>query len=265
MATQEIIHTPRVLALDDEENALITIKNLLESFEYEVELTADPEDALYLAKNSNFDAVVIDQILPGQTGLEVLREIRKVREHQAAIIISGVEPTDDLKLEMAQLGAIFIRKSHLNDLMGKLRMLLERERNPIRVFVSYTNPDFDKVTWIYRLLRDNGFVPWMDRLDLQPGYAWDKEIERVIRECDFVLSCLSDIAVKRLGYFQTETRLAIARHDLVGDPFIVPLRFDNCDMPAEFVARNIQHITYDPLHEDWWTMLLRTLTSKRTS
>src|ERR1700674_4661787 len=87
---------PRILAVDDEPKALSTIKNLLESYGCEVASAADLGDALYLAKNSAFDAVVIDQILLGQTGLEVLREIRKVRKHLAAIIISGFEPTSDL-------------------------------------------------------------------------------------------------------------------------------------------------------------------------
>jgi hypothetical protein len=132
---------------------------------------------------------------------------------------------------------------------------------PIKVFVSYTNPDFDKVTWIYRRLKDNRFVPWIDKVDLRPGFSWDKAIETAISECDCVLSCLSDIAVKRLSYFQKETRLAVARYDSVGEPFIIPLRFDNCELPKEFVKRKIQHLTYDPVHDDWWDKLLGTLRS----
>lgn len=253
---------PRILAVDDEPNALSTIRKLLESYGCEVESTADPDDALRLAQNSIFDAVVIDQILPGQTGLEVLREIRKVRKDQAAIIISGVEPTNDLKLEMGQLGAIFVRKSNLNDLMGRLKMLLEQERHPVSIFVSYTSPDFEKVAWIYYRLLDNGFAPWMDKHEIPPGYAWDKEIEKVIGESDFVLSCLSDIAVRRRSHFEIETRLAVARHDLVGEPFIIPLLLDDCEMPPEFVERNIQHISYTPFHGEWWELLLKTLRSK---
>jgi hypothetical protein len=76
---------------------------------------------------------------------------------------------------------------------------IENAPCPVRVFMSYTNPDFDKVTWIYRRLKDNGFIPWIDRVDIRPGYPWDKEIDKAISECDCVLSCLSDIAVKRLS------------------------------------------------------------------
>jgi CheY-like chemotaxis protein len=263
MATPNLSTTPRVLALDDEKNALLTIKNLLESYSYKVISTEIPDEALYLAKNFYFDAVIIDQLLPGKTGLEVLRELRKFCKPQVAIIISGTEPSDEVKREMAEIGAIFIRKSHLNFMMEKLRILLEQEHSPIKIFISYTNPDFDKVTWIYRLLKGDGFVPWIDKFDIRPGYTWNREIENAINECDFFLSCLSDIALKRLGYFQTETKLAVIKHDIVGEPFILPLIFDNCQMPPEFIERNLQYINYDPLHDDWWTKLLRTLRSKK--
>lgn len=266
MATPDLIaRSPRVLALDDHEGALTTISKLLESYDYEVIPTDTASEALYLAENFHFDAVIIDQILPGKTGLEVLREIRKFSSPQAAIIISGLEPSDEIKNEISVMGAIFIRKSNMRGIIEKLKMLLEQEHSPVKIFISYTNPDFDKVTWIHRLLKDNGFAPWIDKLDVPIGYEWDEEIKKAINDSDFFLSCLSDIAVKRLGYFQTETRLAVLKHDVVGAPFILPLRFDNSDMPAEFVERNIQHINYDPFHYEWWTMLLRTLRSKRRS
>jgi CheY-like chemotaxis protein len=255
---------PRILAVDDEPNALFTIKNVLENYGYEVEVAADPAHALSLVKESRFDAVVIDQLLPEQTGLELLREIRKIRRGQVAIIISGVEPTEELKLEIAQMGAIFIRKWDLPpEFWRKLEMLLDQSKNPTRVFISYANPNLETVNWIYWRLKENGFAPWMAKQDLLGGYAWDKQIEQAIDECDFFLSCLSDIAVKRTGYFQTETRLALAKHDRVGDPFILPLRLDQCELPVEFVKRNIQYISYDD-NGDWWERLLKTLRAKRT-
>jgi hypothetical protein len=67
--------------------------------------------------------------------------------------------------------------------------------------------------------------------------------------------------VKRLSYFQRETEVAVERYDKIGEPFIIPLLFDNCEMPREFVERKIQHIRYDPLHDDWWKKLVGTLRS----
>jgi CheY-like chemotaxis protein len=263
MATPNSSISPtRVLALDDEQNVLSTIKSLLEGHNYKVTSTDTPDKALYLARNSYFDAVIIDQLLPGKTGLEVLREIRKYRKPQAAIIISGVEPADEVKREMAEMGAIFIRKRDLSFMIEKLRMLLEQEHSPTKIFISYTNPDYDKVALIYRLLKEHGFVPWIDKFDIRGGFTWDKEIESAINECDFFLSCLSDIAVKRLGYFQTETKLGVIKHDIVGEPFIVPLIFDNCAMPTEFIERKLHYINYQPEYDDWWIRLLRTLRSK---
>lgn len=264
MATPNLIVAPiKVLALDDKKTALTTIKNLLESYEYEVKSTTDFDEAINLAKKFNFDALILDQKMPGKTGLEVLKEIREFNTTQAAIIISAAEPSEELKDEMSQVGAIFVNKSNLNVVIEKLSMLLEQEHHPIKIFISYTKPDFDKVTWIYRRLKDNGFLPWIDIINIPPGYPWDKEIEKAINDCDYFLSCLSDISVKRLSYFQAETKMAVARYDIIGEPFILPLLFDNCAMPKEFADRNIHYINYDPFHDDWWTLLLMTLRSKR--
>src|SRR5437764_9725892 len=96
-----------ILAVDDSDLALRTIKNILETHGCTVEEAVNAADALSIARKSHFDAVVIDQLLPGQTGLQLLRELRKVHKNQPAIIISAIEPSDELRLQMAQLEAIF--------------------------------------------------------------------------------------------------------------------------------------------------------------
>ncbi len=251
-----------ILAVDDSDLALRTIKNILETHGCTVEEAVNATDALSIARKSHFDAVVIDQLLPGQTGLQLLRELRKVHKNQRAIIVSAIEPSDELRLQMAQLEAIFISKPNLSQLVDKMRVLLERESNPIKVFISYASPNYPEVNWIYRRLEDNGFVPWMAKRSVPLGHNWEEEIDNAIDEADFFLSCLSEIAVKRLGYLQNEIELAVKKHDHVGAPFILPLLLDKCNMPGEFVERSIQYIEMDE-NDEWWKRLERTLRSKR--
>lgn len=220
-----------------------------------------------LDNNPQVSVVLLDLSLGRGSGREILEHIRERASRYRVIILTAHE--EHLAAEQAREFSVFnylpkaVRSftEAIRFTVKQAFLDLDKVQYPIKVFMSYTNPDFDKVTWIHRRLQDNGFVPWIDRVDIQPGYAWDKEIDRAINQCDCVLSCLSDIAVKRLSYFQRETELAVERYDKVGEPFIIPLLFDNCDMPKEFTERRIHHISYDPLHDDWWKKLVGTLRS----
>lgn len=127
---EQSTQSPRILAVDDEPNALRTLEQFLRASGCEVESTQDPAIALSRVKHSKFDAVIIDQRLPGKTGLEILREIRKHHHDQPAIIISGVIPPEDVLQEMEQLNVIFVSKARLSSIFEKVKMLLEFEGKP---------------------------------------------------------------------------------------------------------------------------------------
>ena len=176
--------------------------------------------------------------------LQVYRYLPKVRSTGESLRFTVSQAFKDIEMEQ---------------LKRRMKIL---SRNPIKIFISYTNPDFEKVYWIYWRLKGDGFKPWIDRQDLLAGADWKEQVQQSIGDCHFFLSCLSDISVKRLGYFRTETRLAVKKQDLVGHPFILPLKFDNSEMPKEFTKRNIQYLSYDAFHDDWWVKLLKTLRSE---
>jgi CheY-like chemotaxis protein len=263
LATPELFTEPlRILAVDDQPHWLKAIRDLLEQFGYQVASSGDASNALYLAEHSKFDALVLDQLLPEQSGLDVLRELRKIGHRQPAIIISGVRPTDELLEEMTELKAIFLPKSRLSSILDKLQMWVELERNPIKVFISYANQDSHIAMGIYMRLEADGFTPWIDKRNLFAALNWQEQLRDAIKDSDFVISCLSNCAVER-PWFKIETQLAIARHDQVGEPFVVPIRFGPCELPVEFVERKLYCINYHEDHDEWWNRVVKTLRSKR--
>jgi hypothetical protein len=89
----------------------------------------------------------------------------------------------------------------------------------------------------------------MDRRKLLPGQNWPRAIEAAIDSAHFVVACFSRHSVRKTGGFQSEIRYALdcARRLPLDDIFLIPVRLDDCRMPAR-IRREIHYIDLFP---DW--------------
>ena len=81
----------RVLIVDDEESMRLFLARILStSLKAEVTLAGTCEQALRLAGNYAYDAILLDLLMPGVGGYEVLREVRRAspNTHTPVIIVS---------------------------------------------------------------------------------------------------------------------------------------------------------------------------------
>ena len=65
-----------VLLVDDEEKILKTLGRALREDEHEVTTTSSPQEALRLLGARQFDVLIVDHLMPGLTGLDVVRELQ---------------------------------------------------------------------------------------------------------------------------------------------------------------------------------------------
>jgi hypothetical protein len=116
---------------------------------------------------------------------------------------------------------------------------LELNSSSPTVFISYAREDAVQAQRLYQNLKEKGFRPWFDRKNLLPGKTWKREITQNIKKADFVLVCLSRVAVDKRGFFQTEVKLVIetAQEMPFGQVFFIPVRFDDCIVPPELSDR----------------------------
>lgn len=103
----------------------------------------------------------------------------------------------------------------------------------MRIFLSYAREDQRRVKPIYDLLKNAGFMPWMDVHNLVGGMEWEAQIEREIKHCDMFLIFLSLHSVYKRGIIQKEIRTALRKAEeyLPGDIFIVPVLLEPCEVP----------------------------------
>ena len=98
------------------------------------------------------------------------------------------------------------------------------------VFLCHCSEDKPIVREINRVLKSNGFQPWLDEDDIVPAHLWDKEIKQGLRSSHAVIVCLSNTFVRKEGYVQKELRYAIeiASEKPEGVVFLIPVRLENC-------------------------------------
>jgi len=119
---------PRVLLVDDEEKFLEVLSQRLGARGIEAVTAASGEEALIKIKDKNFDAIVLDVMMPGIGGIETLKRIRKENPELQIIMLTG-RGSVDTAVEAMKEGAIdFLEKpADLNKLLGKISEAKEKK------------------------------------------------------------------------------------------------------------------------------------------
>jgi DNA-binding NtrC family response regulator len=77
-----------ILVVDDEVGPRESLRMILKPL-YEVHTASDGEEALRFIQNKDIDVVTLDLSMPGLSGIEVLKEIKKLRPETEVIVITG--------------------------------------------------------------------------------------------------------------------------------------------------------------------------------
>jgi signal transduction histidine kinase/CheY-like chemotaxis protein len=117
----------RVLVVDDEKAILETLTQGLEHDGYEVNAIGDVGDAISLLGRTEFDLVVTDLVLPGGSGLEVARAVKRTHAATPVILITGWPGRIDAEtLEAQGIDAIVEKPVGLDTLRATVASLIER-------------------------------------------------------------------------------------------------------------------------------------------
>jgi hypothetical protein len=104
---------------------------------------------------------------------------------------------------------------------------------PLKVFLCHSSGDKSAVKKLYRFLRDRGYDPWLDAVNLLPGEDWEAEIKRAVKASHVCVVCLSKTSVTKAGFAQKEIKFAldVADEQPEGTIYIIPARLDDCTVP----------------------------------
>lgn len=119
----------RVLIVEDEPKLAEIVWSALQAEHYEVVVATTGEEGFFRANAEVFDLVLLDLMLPGRNGLEILQTLRQRRIDTPVIILTARDGVDDRVLGL-DLGAddYLVKPFALPELHARIRALLRRGR-----------------------------------------------------------------------------------------------------------------------------------------
>jgi two-component system copper resistance phosphate regulon response regulator CusR len=117
----------RILLVEDDPRIARFVAQGLREQTYAVDVTADGEDALYKAAVNDYDAVILDVMLPGRDGFEVCRELRATGSSVHVIMLTARDAVED-RVHGLDTGAddYLTKPFQVAELLARLRALLRR-------------------------------------------------------------------------------------------------------------------------------------------
>jgi DNA-binding response OmpR family regulator len=117
----------RILIVEDSDKLRFHLKEGLVKAGYEVEATGDGREGLWHAQTRDFDAIVLDLMLPGMDGLSVLSRLRKLGKETSVLILTAKDRVED-RVKGLRAGAddYLVKPFSFDELVARLEALGRR-------------------------------------------------------------------------------------------------------------------------------------------
>lgn len=117
----------RILILDDDADFNSLLTDIFSQAGYDITPEQDPQKALSLIREFQFDLVVTDQRMPGISGKDFLRELKKVQPKTPIIMVSGFLDNETIReLIRDGVGGVFLKPLNVFSLLKRTAKLLEQ-------------------------------------------------------------------------------------------------------------------------------------------
>lgn len=120
---------PRLLVVEDEPKVARALRDGLEREGYRVSVARSGEDGFFLASTEPFEAIVLDRMLPGRDGLEILKTLRQKGLLTPVLMLTARDAVGD-RVAGLDAGAddYLIKPFAFDELLARVRALVRRGR-----------------------------------------------------------------------------------------------------------------------------------------
>lgn len=196
----------KVLLVEDSQRLLRSLGQGLRRLGYAVDLASDGNEGLTFAETYDYHVIVLDLMLPGLPGLEVLRRLRTRGNSAHVLILSARDRVED-RVKGLQLGAddYLVKPFAFDELCARIQALVRRRHQAKNPMIRLGSLEIDTA---YRQVSRDGTTLHLTRseyvllefLAYQRGRAFSQEqlVEHLHRSDSDVSSNIIEVLVSGL-------------------------------------------------------------------
>ena len=142
----------RILLVEDEKKLAAFVKRgLEENCDSVVDVAYEGDAGLLYAQSYEYDAIILDIMLPRKDGLEVLKEVR-ARDIHAPVLLLTARDSVESKVKGLENGAddYLTKPFDLRELVARIRALLRRRREEPPVILTASDLTLDPMTRVVK-------------------------------------------------------------------------------------------------------------------
>ncbi len=147
----------RLLLAEDEQEMSNALVKILKSNNYSVDAVYNGNDALDYIETEVYDGAILDIMMPGMTGIEVLKEARKNGITTPVLLLTAKSEIDD-RVEGLDSGAddYLTKPFAMKELLARVRAITRRRDEVVDTNLSFGNVTLDRLT--FQMTTDVGSV-----------------------------------------------------------------------------------------------------------
>src|ERR1700761_8809002 len=119
----------RILVVEDEPDLLRSIAQALREEGYAVDTAANGKDGLFNAENTDYDALVLDVMMPQMDGWEMLARLRKVKKTPVLMLTARDQTRDRVRGLDTGADDYVVKPFDLEEVFARLRAIIRRSTN----------------------------------------------------------------------------------------------------------------------------------------
>lgn len=122
----------RILIIEDEPDLLRSLAQALREEGYAVDMAADGEDGLFKAESWDYNAIVLDAMLPKLDGWGLLKRLRETKKTPVLMLTARDRSSDRVRGLDTGADDYVVKPFDLQELLARLRALIRRTSNQTR-------------------------------------------------------------------------------------------------------------------------------------
>lgn len=229
--------TKRMLVVDDEEGPRQSL-NMIFCDDYDVTIATSGEEAVEFSAEQPFDLVITDIRMRGMSGIDVLREVKKLDKYTEVIVLTAYETLETARQAISLGASEYLKKpfdlDHIQTVVGRCYesfLFNTRQDTVIRNDVNAAKTNFLEIVSHELNTPMNGILGFIDLLE-------DTELDEEQKE---FLGTIRDCSKDYFGHVQdifTYARLSMGEEDVSSgsfNPATMMIKLVNDEKPKDLV------------------------------